>query len=53
MEEEGRGHNFVQNFTQEMKGESDDAFLYPVQVSGIHIQVSLRHFVSNVSAGRK
>jgi len=34
MEEEGRGHNFVQNFTQEMKGESDDAFLYPVETSG-------------------
>jgi hypothetical protein len=39
MEEEGRGHNFVQNFAQEMKGESDDAFLYPVEASGIHLQV--------------
>jgi len=39
MEEEGRGHSFVQNFTQEMKGESDDAFLYPVEASGIRLQV--------------
>jgi hypothetical protein len=39
MEEEGRGHNFVQNFTHEMKGESDDAFLYPVEASGIRLQL--------------